>query len=150
MDRDVYENCLKFKHKYPTTIAWRLKQHSSVIQKHLNDDEVVLYTFCGQYNNVWYEVFFSCVIVFTNKRMLIGRKRFLGQYYYSSITPDMLNDFEVRSSILWGTVEIDTIKEHFVISNLAKKCLPEIEDAISKYLINEKLKLLNANSRGTK
>lgn len=147
MDRDVYQNCLKFKLKYPTTIAWRLKQHSSVIQMHLNDDEVVLYTFCGQYNNAWNEIFNSAVFVFTNKRMMIGRKRFFGQYFFSTITPDMLNDFEVRANLLWGSIEIDTIKEHFIITNLAKKSLPEVETAISKYLMNEKLKLLKNNSK---
>lgn len=149
MNRDVYQECLKFKRKYPFTVAWRLKEHSSVIQRHLNDDEVILYTFCGQYNAEWYEMLFSAVFVFTNKRMLIGRKRFLGQYFFSSITPDMLNDFEVMGNILWGSVEIDTIKEHFIISNLSKRSLPEIEDAISKYLMNEKLKFLK-NSKDSK
>ena len=142
MDRDVYKSCLSFKQKFPKTIAWRVKEHASVIQKYLNDDEVVLYSFVGQKNMHWYEIFFSVAVVLTNKRMLIGRKRFFGQYSYSSITPDMLNDFEVRRNLIWGTVEIDTVKEHFTVSNLDKRSLSEIEDAISKYLVNEKLKLL--------
>lgn len=147
MNQDVYEYCKKFIKKYPRTIAWRLKRHSSIIQQHLNDDEVLLYVFAGQKNDLWYEVFFTTVIAFTNKRMLLGRKRFFGQYSYYSITPDMLNDFEIRSNIIWGSVEIDTIKEHFVISNLDKHSLPEIEDAISKYLVDEKLKLMKAEKK---
>lgn len=142
MDRDVYKSCLEFKRKFPTTIAWRVKKHASIIQKYINDDEVILYAFVGQKNLHWYEIFFTTAIVFTNKRMLLARKRFFGQYYYSSITPDMLNDFEIRRGFIWGTVEIDTVKEHFTISNLDKRALPEIEDAISKYLVNEKIKML--------
>ena len=145
MDRDVYKSCLEFKRKFPKTIAWRIKKHAQIVQNYLNDDEVVLYAFVGQKNMRWYEMFFTTAIVLTNKRMLLGRKRFFGQYSYSSITPDMLNDFEVRTNILWGSVEIDTVKEHFIISNLDKRSLPEIEDAISKYLVNEKLKMLKNN-----
>ena len=36
MNRDVYENCRKFLKKYPGTIAWRVKKHASVIQRHIN------------------------------------------------------------------------------------------------------------------
>ncbi len=146
MNRDVYENCKKFLKKYPKTIAWRVKKHSSVIQEHLNDDEVVLYTFAGQKDSNFFQPFFTTVVVFTNKRMLLGRKRFLGRYYYTSITPDMLNDFEIRSNFFFGVVEIDTVKEHFTMECLDKKSLPSIEDALSKYLVNEKLKYLKKNS----
>ena len=37
---------------------------------------------------------------------------------------------------------IENYDVHTIISNLDKKSLPEIEDAISKYLVNEKVKLL--------
>lgn len=146
MNQSVYESCKAFMKKYPKTIAWRIKKHSSVIQEHLNDDEVVLYSFVGQKDGGMLQPFFTTVIVFTNKRMLLGRKRYLGRYYYTSITPDMLNDFELRTSILFGSVEIDTVKEHFTINCLDKKSLPKIEDALSKYMVNEKLKYLKKNS----
>lgn len=142
MDRDIYKNCLEFKRKYPFTVAWRLKAHSSVIQKHINDDEVVLYTFCGQYNRKFYEIFFTSVFVFTNKRLIIGRKGLFGQYSFISVTPDMMNDFEVRAHLLWGEIEIDTIKEKIIVTNLSKKCLDEVETATSKYMMNEKLRLM--------
>ncbi len=149
MNRDVYENCRNFKKKYPMTVAWRLKQHASVVQKHLNDDEVVLYTFTGQKNSNFFSPFFTTVIVLTNKRMLLGRKKYLGRSEYYSITPDMLNDFEIKTSIFFGIVEIDTIKETFSMNCIDKRALTDIEDAISKYLINEKLKMLRNNKKGS-
>ena len=74
--------------------------------------------------------------------MLLGRKRFFGRYLYTSITPDLLNDFEIKTGILYGIVEIDTIKENFIIGCLDKNSLVSIEDALSKYLVNEKIKYL--------
>ena len=81
-------------------------------------------------------------VVFTNKRMLLGRKKFFGRYYYTSMTPDMLNDFEIRANILFGLVEVDTVKEHFIINCLDKRSLKKIEDALSKYLVDEKIKYM--------
>ena len=142
----VYNSIKDFLRKYPATIAWRVKKHSSVVEEHLNDDEVVLYSFAGQKNSNFMQPFFTTVVVFTNKRMLLGRKKYLGRYDYSSITPDMLNDFEIKTSILYGIVEIDTVKEHFYIGCLDKRSLPSIEDALSKYMVNEKLKYMKNNA----
>ena len=142
----VYNSVKDFLRKYPATIAWRVKKHSSVVEEHLNDDEVVLYSFAGQKNSNFMQPFFTTVVVFTNKRMLLGRKKYLGRYDYSSITPDMLNDFEIKTSILYGIVEIDTVKEHFYIGCLGKRSLPSIEDALSKYMVNEKLKYMKNNA----
>lgn len=79
MGTSVYESCKSFLKKFPMTIAWRIKKHSSIIQKHINDDEVVLYSFAGQKNSNFLQPFFTAVIVFTNKRMLLGKKRFFGE-----------------------------------------------------------------------
>lgn len=142
----VYESCKSFLKKYPRTVAWRIRKHSDIIQRHLNDDEVVLYTFVGQKNTSIFQPFYTYVVVFTNKRMLVGSSKYFGRSYYSSITPDMLNDFEIRTSFFFGSVEIDTIKEHFIITCLDKRSLPKIEDALSKYLLDEKLKYLKKDS----
>ena len=142
MNHDVYQSCKEFLRKYPFTIAFRVKKHASVIQEHINDDEVVLFTFLGQKNSNILNPFYTIVIVLTNKRMLLGRKRFFGRYSYTSITPDMLNDFEIYNNILFGCIEIDTVKEHFMVNCINKKALPKIEDALSKYILDEKLKLL--------
>lgn len=145
MVKSIYERCLEFKKKYPKTIIWRLKKHCDVVQNHLNDDEVCLYAFFCQKDTGITLPFYSTVIVFTNKRMLLGRKKFFGRYYYTSMTPDMLNDFEIRANILFGMVEIDTVKEHFIINCLDKKSLKKIEDALSKYLVDEKIKYMKNN-----
>lgn len=142
MSSNVYKSCKEFLKKYPRTIAFNVKRHSSVIQEHINDDEVVLFTFVGQKDANFTMPFYTTVVVFTNKRMLLGRKRCFGRYFYTSITPDMLNDFEIRTNILFGSVEIDTVKEHFTMNCLDKKSLVKIEDALSKYLVDEKLKYL--------
>lgn len=139
---DVYKSLKSFLKKYPMTVAFRVKKHASVVEQHINDDEVVLFSFAGQKNSNLLIPFYTTVIVFTNKRMLLGRKRFFGRYLYTSITPDMLNDFEIYNNIVFGSVEIDTVKEHFIINCLNKKSLPKIEDALSKYMVDEKLKLL--------
>ena len=35
----IYRNARKFRRKYPLTIAFRLKKHSKILAKHLNDPE---------------------------------------------------------------------------------------------------------------
>jgi len=150
MKDDVIELVKGFRKKYPSGIVFRTKKHAEVIKRHLNDDEVVLFAFIGQKDATFYQPFYTTAVVFTNKRMLLGRSQFFGRYYYSSITPDMLNDFEIRGNILFGTVEIDTVKEHFCINCLDKKSLPSIEDALSNYLVNEKLKYAKGNETKNK
>lgn len=142
MNDTIYEKCKSFLKKYPKTIAFRVKRHASVVQEHLNDDEVVLFAFLGQKNSNILLPFYTTIVVFTHKRMILCSKRFFGRYYYSSITPDMLNDFEIRANFIFGLVEIDTVKEHFTMNCLDKRALPKIEDALSKYFVDEKLEYL--------
>ena len=142
----VYKSCKDFLKKYPGTVAWRVKKHSNVVEEHINDDEVVLFSFVGQKNSNWTYPLSTVVVTFTNKRMLVGRSLFLGRSFYTSITPDMLNDFEIRKGIIFGVVEIDTVKEHFTVECLSKKSLSKIEDALSKYLVDEKIKMLKKDS----
>ena len=72
MNNSVYKKVLEFKHRHPGTIAWRLKQNSSIIEKHLNPDEEVLYAFAAQKNDSSFDIFGTAVIAITNKRILIG------------------------------------------------------------------------------
>ena len=145
----VYEKALEFKHKHPGGITWRLKKHCDVVEKHLNPGEEVLFVFMGQKNNSWYEVFMSCVVVLTNKRLLIGQKRVVWGYFLSSITPDMYNDLLVYQGLIWGRVTIDTVKEEVVISNLPKSGLDEIETNISEFMMQEK-KLYGSSNETSK
>ena len=134
----VYNLVAHFKRKYPNTIAIRLKKHSSVVAKTINDDEEVLYAFCGQRNDTHRLLFESCVIAFTNKRIIIGEKRALFGYYVISVELKLFNDLKLSSGLFWGKVEIDTIKETIFISNLDKRSLGEIEDNINRIVENTK------------
>lgn len=136
----VYEQVLKFKAKHPMTIGWRIAKNSSVVQKHLNPDEEVLYSFIAQKNDNPFNIFGSAVVTLTNKRILIGRKRVVIGYFLNSITPDMFNDLKITSGVIWGKVHIDTIKEFVTLSNVAKSALAEIETNISNYMMEEKKK----------
>ena len=140
MNNGVYEKVLNFKRKYPSTIAWRLKAHSKVVEKHLNQGEKVLYAFAGQKNNHFYDIISTHVFVITNKRLIIATKRVLFGYFLYSITPDMFNDLTVYSGLIWGKVQIDTIKEVVCICNLSKKSLDEIETSVTEYMMKEKKK----------
>lgn len=130
----------KFKAKYPSTIAWRVNRHANVIRKHLNPGEKVTYAFAAQKSKGATEIFFSCVVAITNKRLLIGQKRVVPGYFFHSITPDMYNDLEVKSGIIWGNVIIDTVKEVVELSNISNKALDEIETHITEFMMKEKKK----------
>lgn len=134
----TYKMVMKFKRKYPSTFTFRLREHSDVIDKHLNPGEEILYAFAGQKNDNFWEIFNTCVVVITNKRIMIGTKRVLWGYFFSTITPDMFNDLTVNSGLIWGSVVIDTIKEVVTISNISKRALPEVETEITSYMMEAK------------
>lgn len=135
---NIYQEALKFKRKYPKTVAWRIKEHSKIAKMHLNPDERVDYVFTCQKNTHSYEIFRSFVVVVTDKRILVAQKRLLFGYLLISITPDMYNDLTVMMGILWGKVCIDTIKEVVMLSNIQKDALPEIETKITQFMIEAK------------
>ena len=140
----VYSQVMRFKKKYPTTITHhRLKKHSQIIEKHLNPGEVVNYAFAAQKNTRAYDFFETSVIVLTNERILIGQKRVMFGYFLNTITPDLYNDMQVRSGIIWGSVTIDTVKEQIELSNISKEALPEIETKITSFMMEAKKKFVN-------
>ena len=47
----VYELVLKFKKKYPMSLAWRLRKNAKIVEMHINPDEKPLYAFAAQKNN---------------------------------------------------------------------------------------------------
>lgn len=136
----MYNEVLKFKRKYPSTIAFRLKEHCKVLEKHLNPGEKVIYIFAGQKNAHSIAIPNTFVIALTSERLVFARKRLFFGYFFYAITPDMFNDLKVNSGILWGKIMIDTVKEFAVISNLSKDSLSEIETKITQYMMNEKKK----------
>ena len=138
----VYEQVLEFKQKYPMTIGWRLKENASIVEKHLNPDEEVLYVFIAQKNDNPFNIFASAVVALTNKRILIGRKRVLIGYFLNSITPDMFNDLTVSGGLIWGKVNIDTVKEVVTLSNISNDALTEIETEITSYMMEAKKNII--------
>ncbi len=140
----TYQLAKEFKERHPSTVAWRLKANSKIIDKHLNPGEEVLYAFAGQKNNNPLNILGTGVIALTNKRILIGRNRVVFGYFFDSITPDMFNDLKIKSGVIWGKVLIDTMKEFIVISNVAKSALAEIETKVSTFIMAEKCKYTNS------
>ena len=140
-DNETYRKALEFKRKYRRTVAWRMKKHAKVIDMHLNPDEELLYVFVAQKNDNPFDIISSCVVALTNKRLLIGRKRLVFGYFLDAITPDMFNDLNVISNVIWGKIHIDTIKEYVTLSNISKRALPEIETMVTSYMMREKEKI---------
>ena len=134
----TYELAKQFKRKYPLTIAWRIRKHCKVIDKHLNPGEEVLYVFMGQKNLSSFDFVNTNLVVLTTKRLMIATKRLLFGYFFIAITPDMFNDLTVIDGIIWGKIKIDTVKEEVLLSNIDPKALPEIETKVSDYMIKEK------------
>lgn len=134
----VYSKVMAFKMKYPLTIGWRLSSHCRVIEEHINDDETVLYAFTAQKNDNFFDIISTCVVVLTNKRLLIAQKRVLWGYFFYSITPDLFNDLEIKMGLIWGRVYIDTVKEFVALSNISRRALDEIETKVSQFMMEEK------------
>ena len=141
----TYNLAKEFKKKYPSTIAWRIRNHCKVIDKHLNSNEEVLYVFLGQKNRSSLDFMNTNVIVLTNKRLLFATKRLLFGYFYTSVTLDMFNDISVKENLIWGGVVIDTINEKIELSNISKSDLQEIETQITEFISKQ-----NKNSKEKK
>ncbi len=139
MDKNAYQELRLFTSKFHGSLTWfRLKQHCSVIDRHLNPNEKIEFCFAGQLGEG--NIFNTAVIAVTSERILIGQKRLLGRYRLSSVTPDLYNDLQVYSGILWGKVTIDTVKELIKVSYLTKSGLPEIETMITMNMQEAKKK----------
>ncbi len=136
----VYEKLIDYINAYPGGIAWRIKKHCQIIEDHLNPEEEILFIFTGQKTLSLFDIFSTCVVAITNKRLIVAKKRVLWGYSFISITPDMYNDLTVREGVIWGRVTIDTVKEVITISKLSKKALSKIETEITEYMIREKQK----------
>ena len=135
-----YEIVHSFLKKYSFTIAWRVKQHCKIIDKHLNADEKILYMFAGQKNDRAVDIFNTYVIALTDKRIMVATKRLVFGYFFKSITPDMYNDLTIHKGLLFGSVILDTIKEVITITNIDPKALSEIETNITEIMIDQKKK----------
>ena len=140
MEKNVYKLADDFLSKYSFTIAWRIKQHAKIMEKHLNHDEEIFYLFAAQKNPNPFDIFSTCLVALTNKRIMVAQKRVIFGYNLKSVTPDLFNDFSVYKGIIFGKVYIDTVKEFIALSNIDPKALPEIETNLSEYLLRIKEK----------
>ena len=147
MINEIYSRVNEFFKKFPLTIAWRLKQHSKIMAKHINPEEKIFYIFPAQKNDSVFDIFSTCLVAFTSQRILIVQKRVIPGYRLNSITPDLFNDFQVSKGIIFGKVTIDTAKEVVHLTDLDPRSLTDIETNLSEYLLHEKPKILKQHSK---
>ena len=136
----VYDQAKLFKRKYPGSLVFRTKKHADVIERHLNPGEKPQFSFVGQKSPGVFDIFSSCVVTITDRRILIGKKRLVWGYFLSTITPDLYNDMQIYQGLKWGKVTIDTVKEEIIISHISKRGLDEIETRISEFMMEQKKK----------
>lgn len=136
--KSSYTLVREFMRKYPFTIAWRLRQHAKVIDRHLNPDEKILYIFAGQKNDRSVDLVNTNIVALTDKRIMVATKRVFFGYFFKSITPDMYNDLTVRKGLIFGSITLDTIKEVITITNIDPKALGEIETNITEIMLKQK------------
>ena len=144
---ELYGMVHEFLKKYPLTISWRLRQHCTIMHKHINENEKVIYVFPAQKNSNPFNIYDTCIVALTDKRILISQKNVLWGYKLVSVTPDMFNDFEVYKGLIFGKVDIDTIKEVIKLSDLDPRALVEVETSLSNYLVKIKPKFLKNESK---
>lgn len=136
-----------FMKKFPMTIAWRVKQHCKIIDRHLNPKEKILYIFAGQKNDGALDMLNSYIVAFTNKRIMLATKRVVFGYFFKSITPDMYNDLTIHRGFIWGSITIDTVKEVITITNIDVKALSDIETNITEIMLKQKKELGIVNNK---
>lgn len=136
----IYTKVKEFKRKYPFTIAFRLKAHAKVAAQFIGSDEKIIYVFAAQKNFQSYEIINTNIVILTDKRLIVATKRLIFGYFFKMITPEMFNDLTIKDGIIWGKVIIDTVKEQVILSNIDHRALAEIENNITKVMLEEKKK----------
>jgi hypothetical protein len=134
----IYRQAKKFRREHPLTIAFRLKAHSKILAKHLNDGEKIKYVFAAQKGPSSYDIFSTFVIAITDRRIMIARKRLLFGYFFLAVTPELFNDIKVRMGVIWAKIEIDTVKEYIILSNVQSSAASLIETYITQYVMKAK------------
>ncbi len=139
-NNSIYTRVKEFKRKYPFTIAFRLKAHAKVAAQFIGSDEKIIYVFAAQKNFQSYEIINTNIVILTDKRLIVATKRLIFGYFFKMITPEMFNDLTIKDGIIWGKVIIDTVKEQVILSNIDHRALAEIENNITKVMLEEKKK----------
>lgn len=144
---DIYREVKRFKKRHRGTIAWRIKKHCKIVEKYIDHNEIVKYAFAAQKSEKTSEIFYTNVIVLTNKRLIVAKKRVVFGHSCISITPDLYNDLKVKKHIIWGDVIIDTLHEEVYLSHIAPSALDEIETNINAFMNKEKRKYFMSNRK---
>ena len=95
---NVLTKLMEYKHKYSSSIMWRIRAHSKIVEANLHEGEEVLYAFAGQKSHTHLDIFNTFVIVLTSERLIFAQKRLIVGFSFNSITPDMV--FEKVKTIL--------------------------------------------------
>ena len=82
----------------------------------------------------------SCVVAITDERLVIGQKRILWGYFFTTITPDQYNDFKIIKNLIWSDILIDTLDEEVYLSNIDPKGAIDAQKHITKFMMEEKKK----------
>lgn len=142
----IYKKALEFKNKYPMTVAWRIKKHCKIVSQFINPNEEIKYVFLAQKNDNPLDIVTTYVVVITSERLILATKRLIFGYLYTTITPDLFNDLNIKMGIVWGKVYIDTVKETVLLSNIQREALPEIETNVTHYMMEAKKKYNSDNN----
>lgn len=111
-----------------TSEKWSLK-HFLIIEDALQKDEDVIMSFIGLHNYISptkHDNNFAYAI--TNKRILMAQQKMIGQVF-QSVLIDNLNDITMSTSMFWGIITVDTIKETFNVG-VGKGCAVSINEKI--------------------
>ena len=112
---DMYDYCETYDLGLTNSKKSDLKRFE-LIRSHLSPGEAILTVFIGLHNfksNTNHEG--SCAYAITSKRIVIAQNQILGDFI-KSISIDNLNDISFSSGFFRDIIDIDTIKEHFVVS----------------------------------
>ena len=132
--KEMYE--FSVKNKYGTgTVKSATKKHFGVVAEQLQSDERALISFAGLHEQEGSGLQGAFAYAITNKRLIMGQKGVMGRSKTKTVLIEHLNDITVRNSMTWRNIEIDTIKDHFLVrnnSNTSKELGPRIQEAIFK------------------
>lgn len=104
----IYEKVMEFKNKFSGVPATRLERHAEVAMKSLAEGENVLHVYCGLD-----EFYRTQIVVVTDRRVIVARKKLLFGSRISSIDRDKVCNIHNRRSLLWNDIFFNTLTENF-------------------------------------
>ena len=131
---DMYQYCLKNNFGQGMTANWALK-HFQLVENPLASDEDVIMCFICLHNfqsiskhdnNYAYAI--------TNKRIIMAQKKIIGENL-QSVAINNLNDITLTTSLVFGIITIDTMKERFNVG-VNKQVARNINKVIHDVLLN--------------